>query len=654
MTMTRLFTERFFPRLAVVMLFATAAFGSAEAQVTRPLTLEGKRALYQRVIAVPGARLVDTAGAPMQLSQPVAPFTVYYVYARRQLNGREWLQVGLDSTGDVRGWMPSEQGVEWRQTLTVGFKDPAQQPRVPLFSNRDALKQLAEQNDIARFDELRESAIAGNVSAGSPVIAVQPDGFVDIRRNFYLVPILSHEDVLVGDYQARLLEVASVPLEYEGDPYRAGIVFVIDTTASMQPYIEQTRKIMRGVYERIEAAGLSDRVGYGLVGFRDSTEAVPALDYVSRVFADLTGSGEAFLNQVRGVSAATVSSQGFNEDAYAGVERALEGIDWSNYFARYVILITDAGPRLGNDALSTTGMSTAVLRSKLAERGVAAWTIHLKTPTGAREGDHEKAEREYRAMSAVEGIGDFYYPVETGDVESFGTALDTLMRQLTSQVRTVASGFQPNEAPEGVVPSGSDGELASFQERVARLGYALQMDYLRQQAGGGGVPALFNAWLLDRDLEAPATQAVDVRVLLTRDQLSDLHDVLRQILLRAEEGALAPQAFLDELRSLAAIVSRDPEAVDTAGAAASTASLAELGYMREYIEGLPYQSEVMNLDLASWQLWTARQQFEFINTLDSKVAYYRALHDNLDLWVSLDGGPVDGDSLHPLLLEALP
>jgi hypothetical protein len=62
----------------------------------------------------------------------------------------------------------------------------------------------------------------------------------------------------------------------------------------------------------------------------------------------------------------------------------------------------------------------------------------------------------------------------------------------------------------------------------------------------------------------------------------------------------------------------------------------------------------MNLDLANWQTWTVVQQFEFINSLDSKVAYYRALHDNLDLWVSLDGGPVDGDSVYPLLLEALP
>jgi serine/threonine-protein kinase PpkA len=262
------------------------------------------------------------------------------------------------------------------------------------------------------------------------------------------------------------------------------------------------------------------------------------------------------------------------------------------------------------------------------------------------------AEREYRALSQLEGIGDFYYPVETGSVEDFGSALESLMRQLTTQVRTAASGFRPSRGQQA--PAGDATELAAFQEKVRRLGYALQLNYLQQQAGSGVVPPLFHAYLLDRDLEEPEKQAVDVRVLLTRDQLSDLHDVLAQILERAEEGALAPQNFLDELRSLAAIISRDPEAAETSGGIAGAASLADLGYMREYIEGLPYKSEVMNLDLADWQTWTAAQQFEFINSLDSKVAYYRALHDNVDLWVSLDGGPVDGDSVYPLLLEALP
>lgn len=624
--------------------------GSASAQTARPLTLEGKRALYQRVIAVPGTRVVDNAGAPLRQALPVAPFTVFYVYDRDTVDGREWLRVGLDSVGDIQGWMPAEQGVEWRQTLTVGFKDPANQPRVPLFADRNQLKTLVEGNEVGSYNAFRQRAIDGEVS-DTGVIAVQPDGFIDIRRNFYLVPILSHEDVLVGDYQARLLEVASVPLDYP-DPYRAGIVFVIDTTVSMQPYIEQTRVIMRGIYEQIENAGLSERVSYGLVGFRDNTDAAPGLEYVSRVFADLTGSGEEFLSQVASVGAATASSQGFNEDPYAGVERALEDIDWGDHFARYVILITDAGPRLADDPLSATRLGTVALHAKLADMGVAAWAIHLKTPVGEREDDHAPAEREYRALSRVEDIGEFYYPVEAGDISAFSSTLDTLMRQLTDQVRIAAAGFQPLRGNSAALGNMAN-DLEAFQDKVARLGYALRMDYLQQQVGGDTVPALFNAYLVDRDLDNPGEEAVDVRVLLTRDQLSDLHDVLRQILLRAEEGALAPQDFLDELSSLAAIISRDPQAVQSGGVGA-TMNLADFGFMREYIEGLPYQSEVMNLDLASWQQWTAVQQFEFINSLDSKVAYYRALHDNLDLWVSLDGGPIDSDSVYPLLLEALP
>jgi len=637
--------------IATLLVGLGLIFSHADAQTTRPLTLEGKRALYQRVIAVPGARVVESPGASARQAQPVIPFTVYYVYARENVGGRDWLRVGLDSVGDIRGWLPAEQGIDWRQTLTVGFKDPAQQPRVLLFSDRDALKALGEGNDVETYRMLRERAVQGGV-ADSQVAAIQPDGFIDIRRNFYLVPILSHEDVFVGDYQSRLLEVASVPLHYP-DPYRAGIVFVIDTTISMQPYIEQTREIMRGVYDQIEAAGLSDRVAYGLVGFRDSTSAVPGLEYVSRVFADLTGSGEEFLTQVSAVGAATVSSQGFDEDAYAGIDHALETIDWGGQFARYVVLITDAGPRLATDPLSTTGLGTTDLREKLAALDVSALVIHLDTPAGGEENDHEAAEREYRALSTVEEIGEFYYSVETGDVANFGEALGVLTQQLTEQVQAVASGFQPRQDSVSDV-GGDDTDLAAFEEKVARLGYALRMDYLQQQGSADFVPALFNAWLLDRDLEAPGERSVDVRVLLTRDQLSDLHEVLRQILERAEEGALAPQAFLDELSSLAAIISRDPEAVQSGAGIAGALSLAQLGYMREYIEGLPYQSEVMNLDLGSWQQWTAQQQFEFINSLDGKVAYYRALHDNLDLWVSLDGGPVDGDSVYPLLLEALP
>lgn len=645
-TMAKRQSGRFCVALLASWLAAMAApIDGAIAQAGRPLLLEGKKALYQRVIAVPGATLTEAAGARPDAA-PVTPFTVFYVYARETVEGQPWIQVGRDSDGVIEGWLPADQAVDWNQTLTVGFKDPAEQPRVLLFAERDALRTIVEQNDTERYAALRVRAAEGDPT-DSPVAAIQPDVFIDIRRNFYLVPIVSHEDVLVGDRPARLLEVASVPLNSAAaeDPYRAGIVFVIDTTRSMQPYIERTREVVREVYQNIESAGLADRVSYGLVGYRDNNDAAPGLDYVARVFAELTDSGEGFLRDVAQVRAASVSSEGFNEDAYAGVVSALDSIDWSGIFARYVVVITDAGPRLAGDPLSTTGLDTAALQTRLAQRGITPWVIHLKTPIGAEEGDHEFAEREYRKLTSVENIGSFYYAVEAGNVERFGAALTAMMEQLTAQVRSAAAGFQPLQTATGQ----GAGDLASFQGKVARLGYALRMDY---QGDEGVAPALFNAWMVDRDPTDPAERAVDVRVLLTRDQLSDLESLLARVLERAEEGALAPQSFLDELRSLAAIVARDPQAV--ASSAEPGVSLADLGYMREYIEGLPYQSEVMNIDLSDWQQWSAGRQFEFVNQLDAKAAYYKALHDNVDLWVSLDGGAVDGDSVYPLLLEALP
>lgn len=641
-------------RAAAVAVVLTGMLlgAAADAQVRRPLTQDNKKALYQRVITVPGAVMAAGIGDRPDATRRVPPFSTYYVYDRRTRDGRAWLEVGSDSNGTVDGWIVGDEVVDWKQTLTVAFRDSAEQERVLLFGDRSSLKGLLDANDAEGYARLRSAALAGG-SAASPVVAIQPEGFLDIRKDFYLIPILDHEDVLVGGEQARLLHVATVPLQDSAaiaSAYRSGIVFVIDTTVSMKPYIDSTRRVMRQVYEAIDAADLSDRVSYGLVAFRDNIESAPGLEYVARTYASLAdgASGKEFLARAGQVKEAQVSSEGFNEDAYAGIEHAIRTIDWSDFYARYVVLITDAGPRVGGDPLATTPFDTDGLRRVARDKNIALSVFHLRTPAGAA--NHADAEKHYRALTRIPGIGEFYYPVETGNVDSFQAALSGLTGQLTAQVREAASGRPPTRVAAG---SAAQDELGAFQDKFAKLGYALRMRFLRESAEQR-VPSLFDAWMVDRDFANPQERSVDVRVLLTRNQLSDLHEVLRQVLIRAEEGTLAPDTFLDELKSLAATISRDPQAAKTATRAVGGQSLADLGYMREYLEGLPYRSEVMNLDLSIWEQWPAQRQFEFVNQLDSKVAYYRALHDNVDLWVSLDRGPVDGDSVYPLLLEALP
>ncbi len=517
--------------------------------------------------------------------------------------------------------------IPWNQGLTIAFRDPLGHDRALLFRDKESIKSLLDISDLSRYQALYQEAEGGDLSAESPVIAIQPATHIDILKEFYLVPIRDHEDVYLGSEQARILQVASVPLQTaqpsqpEEDPspaaaagekvtpgheaevkapaFRSGVVFVIDSTLSMDPYIDRTREAMRKIYDTITREDLSGDVSFGLVAFRDNIEAAPKLEYLTHTYVTLQQgeSKESFFQGVSTLKAATASSEGFIEDSYAGVYEAIDSIDWRGQDARYIVLITDAGPRDAADPLSSSGLSAETLRRLAQDKGVALSVLHLLTPS--RMADHKQAESQFRDLSYYPGIGSFYFGVETGDVSRFGRVLDALAQQITDQVKVTAianAGRQQGverqakekTAAEQPEPAREQQQLAQFQAKVAKLGHALRMRYL-QKDKDNRIPNVFNAWLIDRDFNDPQRQTLDVRVLLTRDQLSDLHSILKQVLDTAEEGLLSPRNFLNDLKSLAATISRDPEQLGTTTRTSGSleGNLADMGFMREYIEDLP-------------------------------------------------------------------
>ncbi len=650
-------------RAIAILLLAITVIGNTAAGAQSnhsPLLIPGKKTLYQRVLATPEAVLYS---APQRSGKgkPITPFRAFYVYDRKTVGGDEWLQVGSNRHGTISGWLPSDKSLEWNQGLTVAFRDPVNQGRSLLFRDRETLKRLAESRDIAKYDQLYREAETGDVSPQSPVVAIQPPGYIDIQEDFYLVPIHEYEDLFLGSEQAHMLKVSSVPLkEKPATPpppqstsgYSAGIVFAIDSTLSMEPYIHRTREAVRKIHQSLKQAGLIGSVNFGLVAFRDNVSAAPDIGYLTRTYVTLDEGRDpnVFLSKVENLTAATSSSQDFIEDPYAGVKQAIETMNWSQEPARYIVLITDAGPRGERDPLSSTGMSAEGLRQLAQDNGIAIFVLHLLTP--ATMANHQADAAQYRKLSDFPGIGSLYYGVPTGDVQEFGQVLDTLAGQITSQVQSAVSSSRV-AAPAPAVSANP--QLASLQKKVEKLGYALRMRYL-QKRSDGKVPNVFNAWLLDRDFRKPERRTLDVRVLLTRDQLSDLNDILKQVLTKAEDGLISPQNFLGELKSLAATISRNPEELGTTTAvtAGQGNSLADMGFLKEYIEDLPYTSEVMNISLEDWQSWSANEQIRFLQKLEAKINYYQALHDHTDLWISLDGGPVNGDSVFPIALDMLP
>nr|VFK47964.1 MAG: serine/threonine-protein kinase PpkA [Candidatus Kentron sp. TC]VFK50489.1 MAG: serine/threonine-protein kinase PpkA [Candidatus Kentron sp. TC]VFK63452.1 MAG: serine/threonine-protein kinase PpkA [Candidatus Kentron sp. TC] len=678
--------------LFAVVCVPNFAFSAQPADIRKPLLMEGKRSLYQRVIAKPGANIYSQPSA-LDDGEPITPFTVYYVYSRHIASGVQWVEVGINAHGNMQGWVAERDLVEWKQVLTVAFRDPVGKDRVLLFRDRDSLKNLVKTRNLTAYEQLYRKAEVGELSMDGAVVAIQPEEHVDLREDFYLIPIHQHEDVYLDGKTALMLRVTSVPLVsevqmktkkrplkekkrrggenlQERSNYRAGVVFIIDSTLSMGPYIKRTREAVRKIYARLDRGGLAKKVNFGLVDFRDNIQAVEGLEYLAKVHVTLAdgASPKGFFSHMNALEPARVSSEDFIEDAYAGVKLGLDAIDWGGYDARYIVLITDAGARNARDPLSNTKLDAEELRRIAKANDVAILVLHLLTPSGIS--NHAVAAEQYRILSHYPGIGSFYYGVETGNVARFGRALDALANQIADQVQEVVRIELPTRIVNEKQAYVSDGEkvlppdgktftssplMTALQKKVAKLGYALRMRYLRKHKDGK-IPVVFDAWMLDRDFREPERATLDVRVLLTRNQLSDLQYVLRQVLNTAEEGLLSPRNFLNDLKSLAASLRRTPDEIgeSTIAASGTGSNLADLGYMREYIEDLPYTGKIMDLSLETWEVWPAKQQLAFIDDLENRVHYYKALHDHTDLWISLDGGSINGDSVFALPLEMLP
>lgn len=638
----------------------------------RPLLQDGKQTLYQRVLTTPGCELIATPDGDAGELQPA--FSRFYVYARETGEGQdEWLQVGPDSYGGPVGWLPGDCSVDWKMQLTLAFTNPANRQRLLFFKQRERLDDI-----LAEFEPSSQVApLQGALDRGEDVegiLAREPEYFVDLSEQFYLLPVLEGEEVFTeAGYRTRVLNVASVSeasdlvANQESDAeaeevaasqlreFNAGVVFVIDSTISMGPYIQRTREAVSNILDRLEDEELQDRVKFGLVSYRDSVDLVPELEYVSRMYANPVDmqDRQELMARMDELGEASVSTPGFEEDAYAGVMRALDEVDWRQFGARYIVLITDASAVEGDDERSATGLNADQVRLEAAEPGVAIYTLHLKTESGKRFNDHSRAASQYENLSTYSGTGtSLYYPVETGDVNDFGAKVDALAEAIATQVQASymgdsAIGSAINSQETTSDPA--DAEQQAMLEATDLIGHAMRLAYLGEQTGATA-PSVFRAWIADRDLVQQNRPSVDVRVLLTKAQLSDLSDVVSQILDAANQGLISPVDMFEQLRSVAASMGTDPNQLKQS----ESTQLAELGLMGEYLEDLPYQSEVLNLDEATWKSWDGLAQERFIRNLSIKLRHYRRYNEDVDRWVSLAEGSDPRENVYPVPLEMMP
>ncbi len=657
-------------RAALILLLLASPVISVRADT--PLLMEGKQTLFQRVLmrSAVGARDAP-AGAVVAQVRALDP---YFVYERAGGEGETWLRLASGVDGEGAFWAKESETIPWRQNIILTFTTLGELERLLIFEKIDDIYTVIESEDPA-YDAsiLRQQAAAAEaarksgeqVEAGA-ILALGPSDGVDFRKQFYMLPILEAEEavfdtggfvnllkIAVAKSGAPEREVAIAPKADRTEAlkqFSVGVAFVVDTTRSMGLYFGEVRDAVGSVFEAVNESDVGGRFSFALVGFRDHVDR-PGVEYLAKTFVDLQqGKDRAvFLAGLDSMQEAEASTKGFNEDSFAGVAHALDQLDWDGFDARMIILLTDAGPREANDPLSATSMSARGLANYAQEvRRARIAVMHLKTDKG--QSTHDSAAAAYKDLTRAANVGELYYGVPGGDPKKLREAASALVGGLMSMAATAGKGQELNPEVEAADKAkGLETDQAALIKRSLQVAKAMQLDYLGAETGVDA-PDVFEGWIADRDFAKQGLKPIDVRLLVTRNQLSDLGEALENIVIQGEETGLEPTNFFAKVVAAAAEMSRRPDQV----AAHGGQSLADASLIGEYLEGLPYRSQVMSIDERTWLAMSISEQQELLDLMAEKLERYDAAIRGSDNWILLNPADEPGDAVYPMPLEDLP
>ncbi len=619
--------------LCAILLAGTFPASQADA---RPLLQEGKKELYQRVVSHPGACLYESADEKSTVvNGNLRTFTPLYVYER----SGSWLSVGK-TTNAPDGWIAADKTTAWNQAMTLLFTNRSERDPVLFFKNEGDLNALCSAQDMesqlsAMLSGVSAQQKGGNGKVDDRIMAAEPEASAVNSSSFYLMPILQTKEPFEG---TKFLQVASInpgskgngdgKVGKDGKP-RTGIAIVIDTTISMGPYIDQCKAMVKTIFDRLAKDKLTDHVGLAIVAFRNSTDASPKAEYTTKIISDfVTVENRSQLeDSLKELNECKVSTHSFAEDSLGGVYVAAESLKWDDYDSRIILLVTDAGPLPPTDRYRSVFMEPRELNDYTRKKGIWTVVVHVQTPAGKK--DHESAQKAYQELSLRDGKSQ-YRTIKTDNAkmgaEYFRRVGEATAKTMADMVSFTAEGRLMTRPKNEAAGKKED----SPEDMAERIGYAMQLDFLGR-ANKTSAPEVVSSWITDMDLKRLAqgqhVPNVEVAVMLTKAQLSDLSDQVRAIVDNAERTKKSDaKDFFQGILSASAKSARDPNA-PTNGK-----TLAELGVLGEFLDGLPYHSAVMDLTEEDWYRKSVGEQTAFINRLKSKLTLYDEYDGDKKLW----------------------
>ena len=643
-----------------------------------------------RLLVKPGARVFfDMDEQSAVVDDDIVPFSVLYAIDQFDVNydanfaAEGWFAVGKDTgstmqTGVVEqlGFIKADDVVPWKLALALAYTNPGPVDRRPvlMFGGNEelfnVLDSIQEGTTTAAgiYDDL-DASLASGEPAPHDIISRESQGWVNINESFYLLPILQFEnletiapdllglqiaaltsggvsqqtsacDLTQGGGASCLVDQGGGP----GGPLTMDVVFVIDTTNSMQPHIDAvTRAINEAADTLSRKLPDANLLKFGVVGYRDALESTPALEYEVRNFTPELLPTEEFrdLLESGSVAASAAGSGDWSEEVFLGMREAINA-QWSPSSARIIILIGDASSHPVGHEKSVTGLSEQAIKELALQNSVYVASIYIDTGNatdlslarpqfeGVAAGDAESGVIAFSIVNANAtsvGLDGGAGGLEAGLRDALGRIVDVLGTGNAGSILT--ANIDPNDVTS---------------QAIATAVRAAVVDYVGE---GATPPSNVQAWVLDRDLTDFGKRSFEVKLMLTRADIQELTDALTQVLGTFREGKVTSGTFLGGAQLLSTSTSYDLKISDTE-------QLVDSPVVPTWIKQLPYKSEILTMSVEEFRSASADERTRIEENLDKLIALYKDVMSRPESWRLLHDEAAVEDGVYMLGLDNLP
>lgn len=562
-----------------------------------------------------------------------------------------WLRVGenVATARKQEVWIKKEKTVDWPSNIAMQFIPKTQSsPRedVLAFGDKDtdfdllktlvidagkrdtAWKEMHQLMQAKKYDDLEKLGVIGK----------EPLKIVHDNSMPWLMPVTRFEmleDVpgatdSMGKPPVTLLHVYSaveatsakrmaesknnITVDTRNEKtvtYRpAEIVFVMDTSGSMKPFVQDLLRLIQSVSAQVAGQTAEGRPPprFGFWGYRDDPDSATGVGYRTRLFgpSNRLVPTEEFAQILELVDTPEEDTKdSFPEDAFAGLEEAFTHTPWGKASTdvkdgpiKVIIWIGDAPSHEGKE--SWTQKTLEEMKRLRDARECRLFSFHIAAPTRSDK-HHRKAHEQFRELASLEKPGQtpgsnnvplFYSmfdPIVGHATPDLSKGVEQMMSAVSKVIEDNYQGQsikapQPSllsTTPQSDAPDASDVRLSGVLGKTKALFEGAEMVTISKR-----YTQEMTAWIVNRDFATPLTgqgdyaPSVGAYVLLTLSEAKQVSNLLTAL----NEAIKKPNVKADDIIQAMRNIS--------AGATLNPSSLLDQN-MPVFVSQAPYKSRIL-------------------------------------------------------------